>query len=715
MTDRVAAPVAVALLLAWADPAEAYVGPGAGFAFVSSFFILLVSTLLAVVTLLTWPVRMAVQKVRGGRALAAGRVRRVVILGLDGQDPDLTQQFMDEGLLPNLARLRDRGTFARLRTTLLAESPVAWASFQTGCNPGKHRIFDFLVPNRTSYLPELSSARVAPPRRHLAIGPFRIPLGPPFIEARRRSRPFWTTLGEHGIFSTVLRVPITFPADRFNGLLLSAMSVPDLRGSQGTYLYFTSDATEATRLKSGERRPLDVVDAVARGAIPGPRNPLRPGSGELLVPFEVRIDANGRAADAELRVDGRAFPLRRGHYTPWIPLAFKASLGLTIRGIVRVCLIATTPHLRLYMTPVNIDPDRPALPIAHPVTYATYLSKTMGRYATLGVAEDMSALNEGVIDEDMFLEQTYLIHQERERMFFDALQKTTRGALVCVFDITDRLQHMFFRHLDARHPAHRGRDAKHRDAIRRLYQEMDGLVGRTLDHVSDDTVLIVMSDHGFKTFRRCVNLNSWLYTHGFLAVTDRPTGADMFGDVDWSRTRAYAVGFGGIYLNLAGREARGIVQPGAEAEHVKTQIRNGLCQLYDEQEGVHPVRRVYDARDVYSGPYAADGPDLLVGFRPGHRVGWLSITGGVSETVLEDNDRPWSGDHNFNPPDVPGIFFSNRPIASDDPGILDIGPTVLDLFGITVPPYCDGRPLMPRDGPRAAAVDVPPAHDRRSA
>ena len=164
-----------------------------------------------------------------------------MVLGLDGQDPELTEQYMREGLLPNFSRLREQGTFLPLQTTLLAESPVAWTSFQTGCNPGKHRIFDFLVPNRKSHLPELCSARVNPPKRTLSLGPFRIPLGKPIIEAGRRSQPFWKVLGDHGIFSTVLRVPITFPAEKFNGVLLSAMSVPDLKGSQGTYYYFSND------------------------------------------------------------------------------------------------------------------------------------------------------------------------------------------------------------------------------------------------------------------------------------------------------------------------------------------------------------------------------------------------------------------------------------------------------------------------------------------
>ena len=694
--------VLVGGLLSAPTSAEAYVGPGAGFAFVSSLFILLATMVLAVITLLTWPIRLAVQTIRGSRALAASRVKRVIVLGLDGQDPELTEQLMNEGVLPNFTRLRRQGSFHRLRTTLLAESPVAWTSFQTGCNPGKHRIFDFLVPNRKSHLPELCSARVAPPTRSLPLGPFRIPLGKPLIEAGRRSQPFWKTLGDHGIVSTILRVPITFPAEKFNGTLLSAMSVPDLNGSQGTYYYFSSDPDERLTMTSGVRVPLDWANGVAHGVFTGPENSLRAAGGELSLPFEVRAGLNGHA---ELDIDGVVHPLRRREYTPWITLAFKPGLAMTVTGIVRFYLIETEPHLKLYMTPINIDPDQPALPISHPFTYAVYLSKTQGRYSTLGLCEDTSALNEEVLDEDAFLEQTYLIHEERERMFFDALDKTARGTVVCVFDITDRLQHMFFRHLDPRHPANRGRNGKHKDAIRKLYIEMDALVGRTMEAAAgDDTALFVMSDHGFKPFRRGVNLNTWLYRHGFLAVTgDGPTGADMFGDVDWSRTKAYAVGFGGIYLNLRGREGGGIVTPGDEAEQIRREIRDGLLALVDEVGEVQPVREVYDARQVYSGPYVADAPDLIVGFRPGHRVGWASVTGGISDEIIEDNTRYWSGDHNFNPPDVPGMLFSNRPIVSDSPGIMDIGPTVLDLFGVAIPAYCDGQSLLPAEAGRGGS------------
>jgi predicted AlkP superfamily phosphohydrolase/phosphomutase len=678
-------------------PASAYVGPGAGFALVSSFMTLLITFAMAFLTLLTWPVRWIVLSARRRRALVGSRVRRVVVLGLDGMDPDLAERMMDRGELPNFAQLRETGTFRRLQTTFPAVSPVAWSSFQTGCNPGKHRIFDFLEPNRHNYLPELSSAKIGGPSRTLRLGKYRIPIGKASIQLRRKSRPFWKILGDHGVFSSILRVPITFPPEKFHGVLLSAMCVPDLKGTQGTFSYYSSDPEEQDgRFTGGVRIPLTVRDGVSESYLAGPENSLVPNAGEMRLPFTLRLGNN--AENATLTIANKKIDLKGGEYTEWVPVEFRPGLFVRVRGICRFLLKSTSPHLRLYVTPIQIDPDRPALPISHPFTYAIYLAKTLGRYATLGLAEDTWALNERVIDEDDFLRQVWDHHAEREAMFFDALEKTRRGVVACVFDTTDRMQHMFWRYLEPDHPANDGKEAeKHRDAIPELYRKMDGLLGRTLERLEDDSVLFVMSDHGFKLFRRGVNLNSWLYANDYLAVKgERPEGKEWFADVDWSRTRAYAVGLGGMYLNIKGRESQGVVSPGDEAKNLKLEIIEKLRGLMDPDEHIEAVREVYDSAAIYNGPYVGEAPDLLIGFASGYRASWGCATGVVDESVFEDNTKSWSGDHCVNPVDVPGVLFSNRKIDSESPRITDIAPTVLDLFGVAVPQYFDGRSLMPK-------------------
>lgn len=677
--------------------AEAYIGPGAGFAFVSTFLILFSAIAIAIVTLLTWPIRWLFKAFRGGRRLRNRDVARVVIVGLDGQDPELTEQFMQAGDLPNFTRLRESGCFMRLQTVLPAESPVAWSSFQTGTNPGKHRIYDFLVPNRKSMLPELSSTSVGRPARSLKLGPYRIPLGRPRMSVGRKSRPFWELLGEHDVFSTIVRVPLTFPPEKFNGVLLSAMCLPDLKGSQGTYFLYSSDPAEPAALTSGLRLPLERNGNRVCGRISGPQNSLHRDANELTVPFEVVLES-GNGAAGTLIVGGQRHRLAPRTYTPWIRIGFHAGLGIRVYGICRFFLLDTNPHVRLYMTPLQIDPERPALPISHPSTYSVYLAKAQGSFATLGVAEDTSALNEGVIDEDAFLEQCRDIHSERETMFFDALEKTPHGLVTCVFDITDRIQHMFWRFLESDHPANQGGSIEqHSGIVRDLYRQMDGLLGRILSRLDDKTILMVLSDHGFKPFRRGVNLNRWLEENGFLSLKPDASDQDMLQGIDWSATRAYAVGFGGIYLNLAGREAYGVVSPGDEESALKREIIARLEELRDDEaNGVSPVRKVYDRNEAYSGPYVAEAPDLIVGFRVGYRASWSTVTGGIGVAVIEDNTRPWSGDHNMNPPDVPGIFFCNRPVDCKQASILDIAPTVLELFGVPAPGYMDGQSLKVR-------------------
>lgn len=670
----------------------AYVGPGAGFAFLGSFLSIVAGFFLTLVSLLAWPFRMAWRMVRRRHGYRDARAHRAIFLGLDGLDPGLAERFMNEGRLPNLARLRQQGAYRRLRTTFPSLSPVAWSTFATGVNPAKHNIFDFLNRNLKTYIPELSSARVGRPSRVLKIGKLRIPLSRPPVTMGRKSVPFWKLLGEHDVGCTIIRVPITFPPEPFNGKLLSAMCTPDLRGTQGSFSFF-STALESATYESGMRYPLKRKGSGVTGELEGPDDPLIEGAGALKVPFE--IDFAG--SQPRLKIDGQTFPLPQGEYTPWISVRFKASLGVTARGIVRFLLRETSPEVSLYSTPVEIDPERPALPISHPAHYAVYLAKLFGAFATLGMAEDTWALNEGVIDEGAFLDQAWAIFKEREAQFREALDKTRRGVVACVFDTSDRVQHMFYRYLDGRG----GPDGeRYAETIQKLYERMDTLVGDTLQHLDDDTVLFVLSDHGFCSFRRGINLNTWLIENGYMALKDgRKEGGRYFEGVDWSRTRAYTVGLGGLYLNVARREAQGIVKPGKEAEGLKRELIAKLAGLKDPATGELAIRDVYAASDLYQGPYLEHAPDLIVGYNDGFRTSWDAAVGKVTAETFEDNEKAWSGDHCVDPTIVPGVLFSNRAIQAENPGIEDMAPTALDLFGVPAPPWMEGKSILV---PRAA-------------
>jgi predicted AlkP superfamily phosphohydrolase/phosphomutase len=682
------------LLLSLGLPLRAYVGPGAGFAFLSSFLVILVTFFLALFSLLSWPFRFLVRIIKGKRAYKKSVINKLIILGLDGMEPTLVEKYMAEGELPNFSKVKKQGSYARLQTTTPAISPVAWSSFMTGANPSKHNIFDFLSRNPKTYLPDLSSARIGKPKKILSFGKYNIPFSKPEIKNLRKSIPFWKILGEAGIFSTILRVPITFPPEKFSGHLLSGMCTPDLKGSQGTFSFYTSDKEKIGKREGGMSIPVTINDDMVETYISGPENTLLKEVKEIQLPLKIILNRN--KDEALLKVSGQKFKLKKQTYSDWIRLTFRPGLGMKIRAICRFYISQIQPHFEMYLTPLNIDPEKPALPISHPFIYSIYLAKLLGSFITLGEANDTWALNEGVLSEEAFLELTYSNHREWEDMLFNALSKTKKGLVTCVFETTDSIQHMFWRYLDEDHPALEKSQAKmSAKVIENLYQKMDELVGKVLEKMDEKSILIIMSDHGFKSFRRCVNLNSWLYLNGYLSIKEGKRESDeWFKDVDWEKSKAYALGLGGIYLNQKGREAQGLINTGEESRALKQEIIQKLNGLRDEEESTVAINKVFDRDELPSGPYKENCPDLIVGYNDGYRVSWDSVTGKVNTIVFEDNRKAWSGDHCIDPRIVPGIFFCTQKINTKTPSIMDIAPTALELFGLQTPSHMDGHLLI---------------------
>ena len=674
------------------ENAEAYIGPGAGFAFAGSFLVLLLSFFLALFFLITFPIRMILKLFKKSKRTKTG-IDKVVIVGLDGLDHKLTTRLMEEGKLPHFKALSDEGCFYPLESSCPPISPVAWSCFQTGSNPGRHGIYDFLSRDTKTYTADLSSSRVLPPKRALSLGKFLIPLGKPRLSFLRKSESFWSILGKKDVFSTILRVPVTFPPEKFKGLLLSGMCVPDLKGTQGTFTLFTSGNSATERPTGGAQVSVEKNGNVVRGNIPGPKNFVTKASSELTIPFTAQLNPDKQSA--LLVFNGQKITLEKGAYSPWVKLAFKALPGFKVSGIVRFLLNSVSPEFNLYMTPINVDPEKPSLPVSHPYAYSVYLSKLQGEFATLGLAEDTWALNEKAIDDAAFANQCYTHHRERETMFFNALKNTKEGLVVCVFDTTDRMQHMFWRYQKEDHPAGKSdRDESFSHAIEDVYVNMDEMLGRIQTHIDNKTTLIVMSDHGFNSFHRCCNMNTWLYKNGYLALKNgKTTGGEWFSDVDWSRTKAYAFGLGGIYINEKGREQQGIVRSGKEKEALKKELIARLEGLRDEETGEVAVTKVYDAADVYRGPYTQNAIDLVVGYNRGYRASWESVTGAITEKIFEDNMKKWSGDHCIDPAHVPGVLFCNRTLKDSHPAIIDVAPTVLTMFGVDTPKFMDGKSL----------------------
>lgn len=649
-------------VLLLALPALSYVGPGAGFGILTSFLVFVNALAVSLLSFLFWPVLALVRHARQRRRPLKPRARRLVILGLDGLSPLLVEKMWEKGELPNLRALAERGTFSHLATTTPGVSPVAWSSFQTGVNPGKHGIFDFLAPDRRRYLAVLSSVRTSTARAGGFAGRGRTKTVQTLL---RKSAPFWSYLGKYGVRSAIIRVPITYPPEPLDGHLLSGMCVPDLRGSQGSY----------TVLLAGEPRPMTggiqgrlEPDGGNRykGEIPGP---------EGAHPCPVILDTVGKTP--RLSHPGGSENLPWNSLSQWIALEFRLS-GKKVRGIARFRL---TDGPVLYCTALHVDPSKPAVPLGHPVHYSRYLAGLQGPFATLGLAEDTWALSNGHIDDGTFMEQCEGIFSERERMFFDALSKNPAGLVVCVFDTPDRIQHMFW-----------GSGFREGSPIRRTYAEMDALVGRVMQKMKKDDLLLVLSDHGFTSFHTCVDFNRWLVENGYMVLKDGvKTVETSYNGVDWERTRAYALGLAGISINLRGREGMGIVDPD-EMPALVAEIAEKLEQL-TAPGGERVIRKARLGFNEYTGPYAADGPDIIPGTSRGYRAGWNCVTGGVGDRVLHPNDKHWNGDHSCDPDLVKGVLFTSWKHERTEPSIIDIAPTALGILGVTPPPHMDGSPL----------------------
>jgi predicted AlkP superfamily phosphohydrolase/phosphomutase len=699
------------LLLAPSAPADAlatplaYIGPGAGIAAAGSLLVLVGTFCMAFGIVLLWPLKAVVRLVTF-RAPKA-KVKRVVVIGLDGFDPGLAREYMAQGRMPNLARLAAQGSFAPLETACPSISPVAWSTFTTGVDASRHSIYDFLTRDPCSYLPALSSSEIRELPRSLNLGLARLPLGTkPVYRLLQRSQPFWKLLGQSRVWSSIIRVPITFPPQPFkNGTLLSGMCVPDIQGTQGSFSFYSTRPRPKDAHIGGQQYQVKRNGKRIESKLTGPT-----GADKLPLkcPFVVELD--DVAKRARITIGNETVEVGPKEYTPWMVVPFGK-----LTGIARLYIQTWDERdFELYCTPIQVNPDSPVLPISHPFVYAIYLAKMQGLYGTLGLAEDTWALNERVIDEQAFLDQAWLYFEERKRQLWDVLDKTKRGFVTVVFDTSDRISHMFWRYLDPSHPANAGKDVeRHRDVIPDMYARMDALVGEVRERLGDDkdTVLMVISDHGFTNFRRGVNLNTWLKEQGYLVLKEgAETSPDWFAQVDWERTKAFTLGLTGLFINRKGREAHGQVEK-AELDALCRELKRKLEALSDPQSGEPVIREVFLTRDIHKGPYADAAPELLIGYHKGYRHSWDCATGSVSCEVFTDNTKSWSGDHCVDPRLVPGVLFCNRQVLNANPRLIDIAPTVLDLFGLEVPGYMQGQDLFrPASAPvrkdAPAAVEV---------
>ena len=682
--------------------------------------------------------------------------QKVIVLGFDGVDARYTEKWMNEGKLPNMARLRDAGTFRPLLPTTPAQTPVSWSTFSTGIDPGRTGIFDFLRRDPKTYLPVFAAfdetkepfllgeknpfvaagvvflllALLAIPIKRgrlivLAIALFAagdafylankyLPTTRPGVINRRQGIPFWEVAAKAGKKSMIVHVPVTFPATDFDdGHMLSGLGVPDVSGRVGKPFYFTSELDFHRGGGSGSNEfSIEVVQLVDnKGVIPtqiqGPPNKLFKEPPYISIPMTITVAQDRQSITIE--ESGQKLTLKPGEWSGWTDFVFPFNPIIKLRGISRFHLISVAPEVKLYLSPINFDPRNlpPGFRISTPVKWAPEVAKQYGLYKTLGWQIDTWAISEGFADEQMFWDDMNFTVEQNRKMF-DAFLDGDKDLMVQCFEFPDRVGHVFWRLMDPQHPAYDSvLAAKWGDALLRTYQLMDGIVGDAMKAAEKhNATLIVLSDHGFASFRKSVNYDTWLVMNGYMVlktgVQVKERNVEMLFDqgqfwenVDWSKTRAYAMGLGEVYINMKGRESQGIVNAGPEAEALKAELKQRLVQFTDPETGEHPVRRVLAREEIYKQFDPNMIPDLFVTNNDGYRVSWQTALGGIPKNLLEPNKQVWSGDHcSVDPEIVKGVFFMNRKLATTRaPYIADVYPTVLGTLGVKAPYALDGVEL----------------------
>jgi predicted AlkP superfamily phosphohydrolase/phosphomutase len=625
---------------------------------------------------------------------AATPPTKVIVLGIDGMDYELTQKLMAEGRMPSFSRLAaNGGTFKPLGTAVPPLSPVAWSDFITGMDAGGHGIFDFLHRDPETIVPYFSTSKAVSDPPRLTLGKYQIP-GDGRVELLRHGTPFWEVLEDHGVETAIFRMPANFPPSKSASHEITGMGTTDLQGTPGTFSFYTSElfAFSGQDVSGGAVYEVDAYDNVVHASLYGPDNPFLAEPEKAEAEFTVYLDPKEDVAKLVLGDEERV--LMVGEWSDWVPFEFPLVPTQSIPAMARFYLKQAHPELELYVSPINADPEDPAIPVSFPDDFAEELAHHTGRFYTQGMPEDTKALSGHVFDRDEFLAQAHMAGQEVLDQYPYVLENFDRGLLFFYTGNIDQTSHMMWRSLDPGHPAYDPEvDAKYADVIPQLYEGVDRLVGYTLEHMDPNTTLVVMSDHGFTSWRRAMNLNSWLRDHGFLAVKDPNLARDpgLYGNVDWSRTKAYGLGLNGLYVNLQGREKNGIVPP-EKREAVMRAIRDQLEGTVDPGTGNPAVTKVYFREQVYDDRGELQiGPDIQVGYGLGYRGANESALGELTREVFFDNTEEWSGDHGNDDSLVPGILLTNHKLKKPATRLKDLAAAILAEFGVDhFPPEEEG-------------------------
>lgn len=625
---------------------------------------------------------------------AAAVAGRLVILGFDGVDPVRVQRLIDRGKLPHIKKLGEAGHRGPLATTNPPQSPVAWAAFATGRPAGEHGVFDFIGRYPQNYFPKIATTKISHAEHAGGV------TTPARAENLRRGDSFWDVIARAGHQVLVLSVPYAYPPPADGARALAGLGTPDLRGTNSTFTLLSADPKKASAAP-----PAGGVLGLLRkagfgrwqGILTGPRITVegKKGRVELVAAVTVRL-AEKLANAVEVEVGDQRFVLGPQKRSRYLRISFSAPGLEPVLGATRVTYRRGAPKPELFFEPISLVPEAPYLPVSTPPSFATELWRDHGAFKTVGWVHDTSALGGSVITEKRFLADAQATMELRADVTAAALKKGEDKVVISVFTAPDRIGHMFYRYIDKKHSAPTpGDKARFAGALDRSYEWMDAIVGRLQKELAPEDTLVLMSDHGFGSYRRGFHLNRWLVQAGYLHLKPGvKVSARLFRGVDWSKTKAYALGTGSIFLNIEGREGKGIV-PAKQAAGLARQISTELKGLKDGPVVV--VKEVFIGDELYAGPRRPDAPDLRVALAPGYRASWATALGGVPQGLFNNNTKKWSGDHASNhPDDVPGFVVASRPLGQGktSPRIEDIAATAYAHCGMPVPAGVVGSSLF---------------------
>jgi predicted AlkP superfamily phosphohydrolase/phosphomutase len=638
-------------------------------------------------------------------AHSSKRGHKVIVIGIDGMDPSLSEVMMEDGRLPNFRKLRSLGGFRRLGTSNPPQSPVAWANFINGAGPGSHGIFDFIHrhPERQC-APFYAVAETVAGQGYLDVGNYKIQLDfwpfnhrPPETILRRGGTPFWDYLDKAEIHSAFYDLPSDYPPSRSKygfHKCLAGLGTPDLLGTYGTCQHFSEDGPLRTKNEGSSWRSIIFFeDGTSNPPVKlfGPYNTMLKEPERSFIEFVVHKDD---AADAAvIEIQNQRLILKRGQWSKWVKLDFglsKPGPDSHVSGICRFYLQEVSPNFRLYASPINTDPTDPAIRLTEPEGFSRQISEKLGLFYTTGFQEDYNALKNEIFTDDEYVVQAGMVLEERLNLLEYARENYRDGLLFFYFSSTDLQGHMFWWDSDDKHPVRSMQRAKkYFGHLQDIYRRMDAVIGDLLAAYGDDATILVLSDHGFANFGRQFALNAWLRENGYI----RPANATgLLNDVDWGGTTAFGLGINGLYLNLKGREKYGVVDP-SEKDELLNELVVRLENVRDDN-GKPVIKKVRRTDHIYSGQEMALAPDLIVGYRRGYRASWVTCLGDMDDFILADNDSAWSADHCCDSSEIPGVLFANRPIKAESPSLVDLAPTILADFGLEKPSSMTGRNVL---------------------